>query len=63
MFNAGLILALVIVLDFSELFWTKNGLIMKEAIEFESKLERWDVDVQLGIDCILAIEMEFERWI
>lgn len=54
-------LALVVVLDLSQLVGAEDGLVMKESIKFEGELERWDVYVEFGIDGVLPIEMELKR--
>lgn len=59
MLDTGLIFTLVVILDLSQLLWSIYGLIVKDAIEFKGKLKRWNVNVQLGIDRILAIEVKF----
>jgi hypothetical protein len=61
--GTGKHLTMVVGSNGCELLFAEDGFVVEDAIQLEGKFERRDVDVEFDIDCISAVEMEFERWI
>ncbi len=54
---------MVVVLDTRKFVGSMNGLVVEDTIELEGKFEGRDIDIKLGFDSILAVELNFHIWI